>query len=128
MGGAGTRPAMTSIDHRGAARYAIRTALLSVSNKSGLLELAQGLLACGVRLISTGGTAQALRGAGLQVTEVAERTGFPEILDGRLKTLHPLVHGGLLGRATAAHQAQMAAHGIEPIDLLVVNLYPFAET
>ncbi|MBX3699106.1 MAG: bifunctional phosphoribosylaminoimidazolecarboxamide formyltransferase/IMP cyclohydrolase [Dokdonella sp.] len=101
-----------------------RRALLSVSDKSGLSDLARGLDALGISLISTGGTAQALRDAHLPVTEVSALTGFPEIMDGRVKTLHPLVHGGLLGRR-GTDDAVMAEHGIAAIDLLVVNLYPF---
>lgn len=104
----------------------IRRALLSVSDKTGLLELAHALAAQGVELVSTGGTAAAIKGSGLAVRDVAELTGFPEMMDGRLKTLHPKVHGGLLAiRGNAEHEAQAAAHGIGPIDLLVVNLYPF---
>ncbi len=104
-------------------------ALISVSDKTGLLELARALAARGVELISTGGTAQALRMAGLAVTEVAEVTGFPEMMDGRVKTLHPMIHGGLLAlRDDDEHLVAMAAHGIAPIDLLVVNLYPFEAT
>src|SRR5579884_4415372 len=107
----------------------IRRALLSVSDKTGLVELARGLTAHGVALVSTGGTARALAEAGLEVTEVAALTGFPEMMDGRVKTLHPAVHGGLLGvRSNAAHVDAMRAHGILPIDLLVVNLYPFEDT
>ena len=107
----------------------LRRALLSVSDKEGLIDLARGLHQRGVELISTGGTAKAIAEAGLPVGEVAETTGFPEILDGRVKTLHPLVHGGLLGkRLDTTHQQQMEEHGIRPIDLLVVNLYPFRET
>ncbi len=106
----------------------IRRALISLSDKRGVEELARGLLAHGVELLSTGGTARRLRDAGAQVTDVAAYTGAPEILDGRVKTLHPRIHGGLLGRATPEHQAEMAAHHIEPIDLVVVNLYPFRET
>src|SRR5689334_4531946 len=102
----------------------IRRALLSVSDKSGLLEIARQLVARGVQLLSTGGTAKALIDAGLAVREVADFTGFPEIMDGRVKTLHPAVHGGLLGRR-GTDDAVMAEHGIAPIDLLVVNLYPF---
>jgi len=102
------------------------TALLSVSDKTGLVDFARGLHALGVRLLSTGGTARLLAEAGLPVVEVAEHTGFPELLDGRVKTLHPKIHGGLLARRDdPAHQAALAAHGIEAIDLLVVNLYPF---
>jgi phosphoribosylaminoimidazolecarboxamide formyltransferase / IMP cyclohydrolase len=105
------------------------TALLSVSDKTGLLELAHGLNALGVKLLSTGGTAKLLADAGLPVTEVADHTGFPEMLDGRVKTLHPTIHGGLLARRDVAeHTAALAAHGIPTIDLLVVNLYPFEAT
>ncbi|WP_411833143.1 bifunctional phosphoribosylaminoimidazolecarboxamide formyltransferase/IMP cyclohydrolase [Pseudoxanthomonas mexicana] len=104
----------------------VRRALLSVSDKTGLLELARALAARGVELLSTGGTARAIREAGLAVKDVSEVTGFPEMMDGRVKTLHPLVHGGLLGRA-GTDDAVMARHGIAPIDLLVLNLYPFEE-
>jgi phosphoribosylaminoimidazolecarboxamide formyltransferase/IMP cyclohydrolase len=108
---------------------AVRRALLSVSDKTGLLELARGLAAAGVALVSTGGTAKALRDAGLAVTEVASVTGFPEILDGRVKTLHPAIHGGLLARRDSpAHLEAMRSHGIAGIELLVVNLYPFEAT
>jgi phosphoribosylaminoimidazolecarboxamide formyltransferase/IMP cyclohydrolase len=104
-------------------------ALISVSDKTGVLELAQGLHALGVTLISTGGTAKLLADCGLPVQEVADLTGFPEMLDGRVKTLHPKVHGGLLARRDLpAHMQALQAHGIEPIDLLVVNLYPFEAT
>jgi phosphoribosylaminoimidazolecarboxamide formyltransferase/IMP cyclohydrolase len=107
----------------------IRRALLSVSDKTGLVALARGLSAHGVELLSTGGTAAALRGAGLSVKDVSEHTGFPEMLDGRVKTLHPLIHGGLLYRRDLpAHVDAAAAHGIPPIDLVVVNLYPFEQT
>ncbi len=107
----------------------ITRALLSVSDKTGLVELAQALVAHGAQLLSTGGSAAALRGAGIAVTEVSDHTGFPEILDGRVKTLVPQIHGGLLGRRDlAAHREQMATHGIAPIDLLVCNLYPFEAT
>jgi phosphoribosylaminoimidazolecarboxamide formyltransferase/IMP cyclohydrolase len=102
------------------------TALLSVSDKTGLVDFARGLHALGVRLLATGGTARLLAAAALPVVEVAEYTGMPEMLDGRVKTLHPKIHGGLLARRDdPAHQAALAAHGIEAIDLLVVNLYPF---
>ncbi len=105
------------------------TALLSVSNKEGLVPLAQGLLDAGYRLISSGGTASALQAAGIPVTKVAEHTGAPEILGGRVKTLHPRIHGGILARrAEPSHQADMEAQGIDPIDVVVVNLYPFRET
>lgn len=108
---------------------AIRRALLSVSDKSGVVELASRLAKGGVELVSTGGTARALREAGLPVRDVSDVTGFPEMMDGRVKTLHPLIHGGLLAvRDDAEHAAAMEAHDIGPIDLLVVNLYPFAET
>ncbi len=107
----------------------IGRALISVSDKTGLLDLARALAGYGVELISTGGTAGMLRAAGLAVRDVAEVTGFPEMMDGRVKTLHPNVHGGLLAlRDDDEHLLAMAAHGIEPIDLLVVNLYPFEET
>ena len=104
----------------------IRRALLSVSDKSGLVDFARALARHGVAMISTGGTYRALKDAGLDVMEVAELTGFPEMMDGRVKTLHPLVHGGLLAiRENPEHEAAMLAHGIGAIDLLVVNLYPF---
>jgi phosphoribosylaminoimidazolecarboxamide formyltransferase/IMP cyclohydrolase len=104
----------------------IRRALISVSDKTSLIEFARGLAGHGVQLISTGGTAKALRDAGLAVTDVSTVTGFPEIMDGRVKTLHPKVHGGLLAdRDQTTHAEAMRAHGIEGIDLLVVNLYPF---
>ena len=107
----------------------VTRALLSVSDKAGLIELGQVLAAHQVELVSTGGTAQALRDAGLAVRDIADLTGFPEMMDGRVKTLHPLVHGGLLAvRDNPAHVAAMEAHGIGPIDLVVVNLYPFAAT
>jgi len=107
----------------------IARALLSVSDKTGLAELGQALARHGVELVSTGGTARALREAGLAVRDIADLTGFPEMMDGRVKTLHPKVHGGLLGvRDDPAHAAAMADHGIAAIDLVAVNLYPFAET
>ncbi len=107
----------------------IARALLSVSDKTGLVELARALAGQGVELVSTGGTAGALRDAGLMVRDVAELTGFPEMMDGRVKTLHPVVHGGLLGvRDDPGHVSAMAEHGIGAIDLVVVNLYPFAAT
>ena len=108
-------------------RLPVRRALLSVSDKTGLLPLARALSDAGVDLLSTGGTAKALREAGIAVRDVSEVTGFPEIMDGRVKTLHPRIHGGLLGRI-GTDEAVMAEHGIAPIDLLVVNLYPFAQT
>ena len=107
----------------------IQRALLSVSDKTGLMPLARALAAAGVELLSTGGTAKALREAGLQVTDLSAYTGFPEMLDGRVKTLHPMVHGGLLYvRGNAAHEAAVRQHGIRAIDLVVVNLYPFEQT
>ncbi|MGH6959142.1 MAG: bifunctional phosphoribosylaminoimidazolecarboxamide formyltransferase/IMP cyclohydrolase, partial [Dongiaceae bacterium] len=107
----------------------IERALISVSDKTGLVELGRALAGHGVQLLSTGGSAKALRNAGLPVTEVAEHTGFPEIMDGRVKTLHPTIHGGILARRDLAHhRAAMAEHGIAGIDLVVVNLYPFAAT
>ncbi|MFO0931872.1 MAG: bifunctional phosphoribosylaminoimidazolecarboxamide formyltransferase/IMP cyclohydrolase [Planctomycetota bacterium] len=107
----------------------VRRALLSVHDKTGLVDFASALVARGVELLSTGGTAKALRAAGLAVKDVSDETGFPEMLDGRVKTLHPRVHGALLGlRDDDKHRAQMAEHGIGAIDLLVVNLYPFEAT
>src|SRR5262249_39764023 len=107
----------------------VTRALLSVSDKAGLIEFARALAAHGVELVSTGGTAKAIAGAGLEVKDVSELTGFPEMMDGRVKTLHPKVHGGLLAiRDNAEHVAAAAAHGIAAIDLLVVNLYPFEAT
>ena len=104
-------------------------ALISVSDKTGILEFAQALHALGIRLLSTGGTAKLLADAGLPVTEVADHTGFPEMLDGRVKTLHPTIHGGLLARRDLPeHMAAIKAHGIDTIDLLIVNLYPFEAT
>ena len=107
----------------------VERALLSVSDKSGLVPLAQTLAAAGIELISTGGTAKALREAGLTVTDLSTYTGFPEMLDGRVKTLHPKIHGGLLYlRGNPVHEAAVAAHSIRPIGLVVVNLYPFEQT
>ncbi|OAN96073.1 bifunctional phosphoribosylaminoimidazolecarboxamide formyltransferase/IMP cyclohydrolase [Sulfitobacter geojensis] len=109
--------------------YPVKRALLSVSDKTGLVELGKALVGHGVELLSTGGTAKALREAGLDVKDVAEVTGFPEMMDGRVKTLHPVVHGGLLAlRDNDEHVAAMEAHNIGGIDLVVVNLYPFEET
>ena len=109
-------------------RVAVRTALLSVSDKAGIVDLARALAEKGVRLLSTGGTHKALSDAGLAVTDVSEVTGFPEIMDGRVKTLHPAVHGGLLAiRDDAEHVEAMKAHGIGAIDLAIINLYPFEE-
>jgi phosphoribosylaminoimidazolecarboxamide formyltransferase/IMP cyclohydrolase len=107
----------------------IRRALLSVTDKTGLVEFAQALAGFGVELVSTGGTARVLREAGLAVKDIGDLTGFPEMLDGRVKTLHPKVHGGLLyKRGNAEHEAAVAAHGIQPIDMVVVNLYAFEQT
>src|SRR5436190_17409015 len=107
----------------------IQRALISVSDKTGLIPLAQVLSGAGVELISTGGTAKALREAGLTVTDLSAYTGFPEMLDGRVKTLHPKIHGGLLYvRGNETHEAAVRQHGILPIDLVVVNLYPFEQT
>lgn len=107
----------------------IQRALISVSDKSGLIEFVRGLSSAGIELLSTGGTASALKQAGLSVKDVSEHTGFPEMMDGRLKTLHPIVHGGLLAiRGNPEHESAAKAHGIAPIDLLVVNLYPFEAT
>ncbi|MEW5421549.1 bifunctional phosphoribosylaminoimidazolecarboxamide formyltransferase/IMP cyclohydrolase [Amorphus sp. 3PC139-8] len=110
-------------------RVAVRRALISVSDKTGVAEFAAALAARGVQILSTGGTARTLSEAGVAVTDVSDVTGFPEILGGRVKTLHPLVHGGLLGiRDEPEHAAQMAEHNIDPIDLLVIDLYPFEKT
>src|SRR6266436_3742977 len=107
----------------------LRRALLSVSAKTGLVDLARALADLGVELISTGGTRKVLREAGLAVRDISEVTGFPEILDGRVKTLHPRIHGGILAvRSNAEHQHTLQAQHIEPIDLVVCNLYPFEQT
>src|SRR5260370_10163014 len=107
----------------------IKQALLPVSDKSGLGEFGKSLSGLGLKILSTGGTAKLLADAGLSVTEVADYTGFPEMLDGRVKTLHPKVHGGILARRDLPeHMAALEAHGIPTIDLLVVNLYPFVQT
>src|SRR5437016_383397 len=107
----------------------IRRALISVSDKTGVEELAKVLVEFDVEIVSTGGTAATLRNSGTAVTEVASVTGFPEMMDGRVKTLHPLIHGAFLAlRDNAEHIASMQEHGIEPIDLVVVNLYPFEQT
>jgi phosphoribosylaminoimidazolecarboxamide formyltransferase/IMP cyclohydrolase len=107
--------------------FNVRRALVSVSDKSGLVPFVSGLVEIGIEVVSTGGTCRQLRDAGLEVIEVSEKTGFPEIMDGRVKTLHPTIHGGLLGRR-GTDESVMEKHGIEPIDLLVVNLYPFEAT
>ena len=107
----------------------IRRVLVSVSDKTGVVDFVRSLKEFDVSVISTGGTAKTLREAGLDVTDISEITGFPEMMDGRVKTLHPRVHGGLLAlRDNPEHVAAMQEHGIEPIDMVVVNLYPFAET
>jgi phosphoribosylaminoimidazolecarboxamide formyltransferase / IMP cyclohydrolase len=107
----------------------VRRALISLTDKSGVAEFARGLKGFGVQLLSTGGTAKLLRENGVEISEVSDYTGFPEMLDGRVKTLHPKIHGGILGiRDNAAHVRTMAQHGIEPIDMVVVNLYAFTQT
>lgn len=109
--------------------FPVRRALLSVTDKAGLVEFGKGLKEFNVDLLSTGGTAKALRDGGVEITEVSDYTGFPEMLDGRVKTLHPKIHGGILGiRDNPAHSSTMQQHGIEPIDMVVVNLYAFAKT
>ncbi len=107
--------------------FTVRRALVSVSDKSDLIPFISGLAELGVEILSTGGTARQLRNAGIDAIDVSEKTGFPEIMDGRVKTLHPIIHGGLLGRR-GTDEDVMAEHGIEPIDMLVVNLYPFEQT
>jgi phosphoribosylaminoimidazolecarboxamide formyltransferase/IMP cyclohydrolase len=107
----------------------IRRAIVSTSDKTGIVEFAKGLAAFGVEMLSTGGTARALAAAGVPVRPVADYTGWPEMLDGRVRTLHPMIHGGLLGlRDNPDHARQMQDHGIQPIDMVVVNLYPFEQT
>jgi phosphoribosylaminoimidazolecarboxamide formyltransferase/IMP cyclohydrolase len=107
----------------------IKTALISVSDKNGIVDFARKLNAMGVKIISTGGTAKALSDAGVSVVGIESVTGFPEMMDGRVKTLHPKIHGGLLGlRDKSEHTAAMEKHNIEPIDLVCVNLYPFEQT
>src|SRR5687767_6061584 len=106
----------------------IRRAIVSVSEKRGLLDLTRALTRHGVEILSTGGTAKTLADAGIKTTAIADYTGAPEILEGRVKTLHPKIHGGLLGRPIVSHEAEMQQHGIQPIDLVVVNLYPFRQT
>lgn len=109
--------------------FPVRRALISVTDKAGVVEFAKGLQEMGVELLSTGGTAKVLRENGVKITEVSDYTGFPEMLDGRVKTLHPKIHGGILGiRDNEAHASTMKKHGIEPIDMVVVNLYAFAKT
>src|SRR6187431_2493144 len=107
----------------------IKRALISLSDKTGAVEFAKALQGHGVDIISTGGTAKAMRDAGIDVTDVSDVTGFPEMMDGRVKTLHPKMHGAFLAlRDNPEHVASMEEHGIEPIDMIVVNLYPFEET
>ncbi|NLJ73035.1 MAG: bifunctional phosphoribosylaminoimidazolecarboxamide formyltransferase/IMP cyclohydrolase, partial [Syntrophomonadaceae bacterium] len=106
----------------------MKRALISVSNKEGVVDFAKGLVELGYEIISTGGTYNTLKDNGVQVKQVAEITGFPEILDGRVKTLHPMVHGGILAKRTEEHLAELSKNNIKPIDLVAVNLYPFKET
>ena len=107
----------------------IQRAIISLSDKAGIQEFAKEVQSFGVEILSTGGTAKTLRESGLRVTDISEYTGFPEMLDGRVKTLHPKVHGGLLGiRDNPAHAQKMKEHGIKPIDMVVINLYPFEAT
>jgi phosphoribosylaminoimidazolecarboxamide formyltransferase/IMP cyclohydrolase len=107
----------------------IAKAIISVTDKSGVVEFAREISEMGVQILSTGGTARALREGGVEVTDISSYTGFPEMMDGRVKTLHPKVHGGLLGlRDNPEHKSMMDAHGIEPIDMVVVNLYRFEDT
>src|SRR5215213_10797288 len=107
----------------------VRRALISLSDKSGLQVLAAGLAKHAVEIVSTGGTAAKMRELGAEVRDISDLTGFPEMMDGRVKTLHPKVHGGLLGvRDNPEHVAAMAEHGIQPIDLVCINLYPFEQT
>lgn len=110
-------------------RIRVKRALISVSDKRDVLQMARGLKELGIEILSTGGTARVLKEEGIEVKEISDFTGFPEMLDGRVKTLHPKVHGGLLGRRDLPdHIEQMERHGIEPIDMVVVNLYPFEQT
>lgn len=106
----------------------VKRALVSVSDKSGVVDFARGLTDLGIEVVSTGGTLRALREAGVPVTYISDVTGFPEILDGRVKTLHPNVHGGILALRNEEHLSQLREHEIKPIDLVAVNLYPFRET
>src|SRR5690606_15421575 len=108
-------------------RLPVRRALISVSDKTGIVDFSRELSARGVEILSTGGTYKLLRDNGIDAVEVADYTGFPEMMDGRVKTLHPKIHGGILGRRDR-DGAVMAEHGIDPIDMVVVNLYPFAAT
>ena len=117
------------VSERTAMDAKIKTALLSVSDKEGIVDFARQLSQMGVTIISTGGTAKALTKEGISVVSIDSVTGFPEMMDGRVKTLHPEIHGGLLGiRDKAEHTAAMQAHGINPIDLVCINLYPFEQT
>jgi phosphoribosylaminoimidazolecarboxamide formyltransferase/IMP cyclohydrolase len=110
-------------------RVPVKRALISLSDKSGIERLAETLARHGVEIVSTGGTAARLRDLGAEVRDISDLTGFPEMMDGRVKTLHPNVHGGLLAvRDNAEHSAAMGEHGIAPIDLVIVNLYPFLDT
>ncbi len=121
-------PGTSKVVHINLAITMIKRALISVTDKTDLPEFARGLIEAGIEILSTGGTAKALKEANIPVTDVSQYTGFPEILDGRVKTLHPLVHGGILARRDKpAHMSELAKHGIKPIDLVVVNLYPFEE-
>lgn len=106
----------------------VKRALVSVSNKAGVVDFARGLADLGIEIVSTGGTLKTLREAGVPVTYISDVTGFPEIMDGRVKTLHPNVHGGILALRNEDHLGQLKKHGITPIDLVAVNLYPFRET
>src|SRR5713101_2218394 len=118
---------MTETNNHGLVK--IRRALISVSDKTAIVEFARELRNFGVEIISTGRTAKTLRDAGIEVRDVSEVTGFPEMMDGRIKTLHPKIHGALLGlRDNSEHVAAMRQHGIDPIDMVVINLYPFEET
>src|SRR6266404_6886533 len=118
---------MTEVNELGLVK--IRRALISVSDKTGIVDFARELKRFGVEIISTGGTARALRDAGIEVRDVSDVTSFPEMMDGRIKTLHPKIHGALLGlRDNPEHQTAMREHKIEPIDMVVVNLYPFEQT
>src|SRR5204862_5145498 len=122
------RARRTARDHQGAPMR-IRRALASVHDKTGVVELAKALVSFGVEILSTGGTAKLLRESGVTVRDVAEVTGFPEMMDGRVKTLHPKIHGGILARRDVPeHLAALDTHGIPPIDLVVVSLYPFEQT
>ena len=120
---------LSSISGNASDLVVVKRAILSVSDKTNLVEFARGLESCGIELLSTGGTAKTLSEAGISVVEIGNYTGFPEILDGRVKTLHPKVHGGLLAvRGNEKHEREIAECGIEKIDLVVMNLYPFEST